>query len=109
MRQRAGQCFPLDLVATVTAYDVNGKVIPGIQFDQVKVAASDGTAVKESPLTIKATLTDPTLLQKMDRVKFSVRAANNVNDKVHELRSTQYLRIKDIRLRLAGKVTADFN
>lgn len=105
----AESTIPLDLVATVTAYDVNGKVIPGIQFDQVKVAASDGTAVKESPLSIKAKLTDPTLLQKMDRVKFSVKAANNVNDKVHELRSTQYLRIKDIRLRLAGKVTADFN
>ena len=105
----AESTIPLDLVATVTAYDVNGKVIPGIQFDQVKVAASDGTALKESPLSIKATLTDPTLLQKMDRVKFSVKAANNVNDKVHELRSTQYLRIKDIRLRLAGKVTADFN
>lgn len=105
----AESTIPLDLVATVTAYDVNGKVIPGIQFDQVKVAASNGTAVKESPLTVKATLTDPALLQKMDRVKFSVKAANNVNDKVHELRSTQYLRIKDIRLRLAGKVTADFN
>ena len=75
----------------------------------MKVAASNGTAVKESPLTVKATLTDPALLQKMDRLKFSVKAAKDVNGKVHELCSTQYLRFADVRLYLTGKVIGDFN
>ena len=60
-------------------------------------------------MEISATLDDPTLLQKMDRLKFNVQAANDVNGKVHELCSTQYLRFADVRLYLTGKVIADFN
>ena len=45
----------------------------------------------------------------MDRLKFSVKAANDVNGQVHELCSTQYLRFADVRLYLTGKVIGDFN
>ena len=109
VKAKAQNTIPLDLEATITAYDVNNKVIPGIKFSLIKVPAGDGSTVKETEVEISATLDDPTLLQKMDRLKFNVQAANDVNGKVHELCSTQYLRFADVRLYLTGKVIADFN
>ncbi len=109
LKATAQNTIPLDLVATITAYDVNGDVVPGINFSEIKVPAGDGTNVKEAQVEISATLDEPSLLQKMDRLKFSVKAANDVNGQVHELCSTQYLRFADVRLYLTGKVIGDFN
>lgn len=109
LKATAQNTIPLDLVATITAYDVDGNVVPGIKFSEIKVPAGDGTNVKEKEVEISATLDKPSLLQKMDRLKFSVKAANDVNGKVHELCSTQYLRFADVRLYLTGKVIGDFN
>ena len=109
LKATAQNTIPLDLVATITAYDVNGDVVPGIKFSEIKVPAGDGTNVNEAQVEISATLDEPSLLQKMDRLKFSVKAANDVNGKVHELCSTQYLRFADVRLYLTGKVIGDFN
>ena len=109
LKATAQNTIPLDLVATITAYDVDGNVVPGIKFSEIKVPAGDGTNVKEKEVEISATLDKPSLLQKMDRLKFSVKAANDVNGQVHELCSTQYLRFADVRLYLTGKVIGDFN
>lgn len=109
LKATAQNTIPLDLVATITAYDVDGNVVPGIKFSEIKVPAGDGTNVNEAQVEISATLDEPSLLQKMDRLKFSVKAANDVNGKVHELCSTQYLRFADVRLYLTGKVIGDFN
>ena len=109
LKATAQNTIPLDLVATITAYDVDGNVVPGINFSEIKVPAGDGTNVNEAQVEISATLDEPSLLQKMDRLKFSVKAANDVNGKVHELCSTQYLRFADVRLYLTGKVIGDFN
>lgn len=109
LKATAQNTIPLDLVATITAYDVNGNVVPGINFSEIKVPAGDGTNVNEAQVEISATLDEPSLLQKMDRLKFSVKAANDVNGQVHELCSTQYLRFADVRLYLTGKVIGDFN
>ena len=106
----AENTIPLDLIVTIEAYDVNNKLMPGIRFDQATVGASEnGIDVKQTPITINAKLDNPALLSQMDRLKFHVKAANDVNGKTYELRSTQYLRIDDIRLRLSGQVTADLN
>ena len=106
----AENTIPLDLIVTIEAYDVNDKLMPGIRFDQATVGASEnGIDVKQTPITINAKLDNPALLSQMDRLKFHVKAANDVNGKTYELRSTQYLRIDDIRLRLSGQVTADLN
>ena len=109
LKATAQNTIPLDLVATITAYDVDGNVVPGINFSEIKVPAGDGTNVNEAQVEISATLDEPSLLQKMDRLKFSVKAANDVNGQVHELCSTQYLRFADVRLYLTGKVIGDFN
>lgn len=109
LKATAQNTIPLDLVATITAYDVNGNVVPGIKFSEIRVPAGDGTNVKEAEVEIAATLDEPSLLQKMDRLKFSVKAASDVNGQVHELCSTQYLRFADVRLYLTGKVIGDFN
>ena len=109
LKATAQNTIPLDLVATITAYDVDGNVVPGINFSEIRVPAGNGTSVNEAQVEISATLDEPSLLQKMDRLKFSVKAANDVNGQVHELCSTQYLRFADVRLYLTGKVIGDFN
>ena len=63
----------------------------------------------ETPITLDATLSDPNLLKKVDRLIFKVRADNKETTESHELVSTQFLRMANIKLRLKGAVTADFN
>ena len=99
---------------------MDGRVINGIVFTPAKVNAGSGKSVvdangassfevKETPIVLEATLSDPNLLKKVDRLIFKVRADNKETNESHELVSTQFLRMANIKLRLKGAVTADFN
>lgn len=107
----AQNTIPLDLVVTLEAIGLDGKVIPGITFTEAKVKAGSGDLTKptETPIEIEATLSDPTLLSKVDKLIFKVTADNKETTQSHKLISTQYLRVANIKLRLKGAVTADFN
>ncbi len=112
----ANSTIPLDLTVHLDAYDVNGKAISGITFtdpatgkDAIVKGSADGTSVQATELTIEANLSDPSLLKKLDRIYFKVRAANEEDTTSQKLVSTQYLKFNDIRLRLKGQVIADFN
>ncbi len=112
----ANSTVPLDLTVHLDPVDVNGNTISGITFtdpatgkDAVVKGSSDGTSVQNTELTIEANLTDPSLLKKLDRIYFKVRAANEDDTTSQKLVSTQYLKFNDIRLRLKGQVIADFN
>lgn len=106
-----GNTIPLNLEATVVALDAAGNEMSGVTFGVVDVKA--GTGDLDSPVTsevnIDGTLADPYLLGKIDRLKFKVKSAADESDRTHRLYSTQYLEVKDIRLRLKGQVVADFN
>lgn len=102
--------IPLDLTASMEAVDENGNPVPGIHFSQADVPASvDGTTGAKADVTIDATLDDPYLLKKADRLKVKVKSVANQEGKTHKLYSTQYLEVKDIKVRLTGKIIADFN
>lgn len=102
--------IPLDLTAGMVAVDENGNSVPGIHFSQADIPASvDGTTEVKADVTIDATLDDPYLLKKVDRFKVKVKSVANQEGKTHKLYSTQYLEVKDIKVRLTGKVIADFN
>lgn len=109
----AKNAIPLDLEATIEAYGVDGKVIKGINFDKVIINAgpdekeNGAWKVNETNMEINATLDDPKLLQKVDKLKFNIHAASSIENK--RLVSDQYLKINDVRLRLKGSVVADFN
>ena len=100
--------IPLRLVIGLEARDVNGNVIPGITFTEATAEAGDGTNEKASVLTLTAKLTHEDDLSKIDRIHFKVHAASG-NDGSHNLVSTQYLKLNDIKVRVEGGVIADFN
>ena len=102
--------IPLDLVAEIYAVDVNNNKIEDIHFDKALIAPStDGLTEKRTDVTISARLSDPTLLQKIDRLFFKVHAESGVTETSHKLMSTQYLQFKEIKLNLDGQVTGNFN
>ena len=108
----AENTIPLDLKATISAYDMNDKPIPGIQFEEVDVKAGGGTdaTAVTTALTIKATLTDPNLLKKLDKLEFKINAASEAtSNATHKLVSTQYVQLKNVKLKLVGQIVADFN
>lgn len=108
----AENTIPLDLKATISAYDMNGNLIPGIQFDEVDVKAGGGTdaTAVTTALTIKANLTDRNLLKKLDKLEFKINAASEAtSNATHKLVSTQYVQLKNVKLKLIGQIVADFN
>lgn len=116
----AENAIPLDLLVTLEALDVDGNPIPGITFTTARVNAGSGETtlnangepewkVTETPLEIEADLASPDLLSKVDKLVFKVNADNKETTQSHKLISTQYLRVANIKLRLKGAVTADFN
>ena len=91
---------------------MNDKLIPGIQFEEVDVKAGGGTdaTAVTTALTIKATLTDPNLLKKLDKLEFKINAASEAtSNATHKLVSTQYVQLKNVKLKLVGQIVADFN
>ncbi len=109
----AENTIPLDLKATISAYDMYDNLIPGIQFEEVDVKAGGGTdaTAVTTALTIKATLTDPNLLKKLDKLEFKINAASSdaTATATHELLSNQYVQLKNVKLKLVGQIVADFN
>lgn len=108
----AENTIPLDLKATISAYDMYENLIPGIQFEEVDVKAGGGTdaTAVTTALTIKATLTDPNLLKKLDKLEFKINAASEAtSNATHKLVSTQYVQLKNVKLKLVGQIVADFN
>ena len=108
----AENTIPLDLKATISAYDMYDNLIPGIQFEEVDVKAGGGTdaTAVTTALTIKATLTDPNLLKKLDKLEFKINAASEAtSNATHKLVSTQYVQLKNVKLKLVGQIVADFN
>ncbi len=109
----AKNAIPLDLKATIVAYGLDGKAINDIHFDEVIIKAgpdekeNGAWKTNETELEINATLDDPKSLSKVDKLKFNINAASSIENK--RLVSDQYLKFTNVRLRLKGAVTADFN
>ena len=103
--------IPLQLLGSIRAVDVNGEELPGVRFSEVRIAAGSGDVdhPATSSLVVEATLDNPYDLKKVDRLFFKVHAASAEAEGNHSLVSTQYLRLTNIRLRLLGRIIADFN
>lgn len=103
--------IPLELIGNVEAVDVDGNLLPNVHFDEIHIGAGTGDVDRPvtSAVNIEATLSDPYELKKVDRLFFHVHAASAADDGSHTLVSTQYLRLTNVRLRLLGRIIADFN
>lgn len=112
---------PLQLIASGTAIDVNGHEIPGITISEALVQPANAAdsyatdaqiaqAAVTTPITLNLNLSDPNLLKKLDRINLRIQAEGIRADNTSgTLSSKQYIQINNIRLKLVGQVTADFN
>jgi len=111
--------IPLGLIASIKALDVNGVEIEGIHFNEAHVSAlqngetnvnaQTGKAETLTTITLTAQLDDRSLLSRVDKLVFRLRADSEVGDQTRTLNSDQYLRFDNIRLRLSGQVVGNFN
>lgn len=102
--------IPLRLLAHITATDLSGNTIEGIRFTPATIeAGGDDGQPTSTDITLEALLDDPADLSRVDRLRFRIEAASGENVAEHQLYSTQYLQFTQIKLRLIGKVTANFN
>ena len=53
-------------------------------------------------------MSDPQAVKLLDALEFRVHAASSASGS-QELSSRQYMKIKDLRLRLGGQIVGDFN
>ena len=77
--------------------------------DYVVIPASANETTTKKSLELNAELAVPENLSKVDRFRFKVETANTEIAKSHKLISSQYLKLNNIKLRLKGGITIDFN
>ncbi len=100
--------IPLDLNLSLTPIDVAGREMPGVHITRAVAAAAaqDGTPTS-TDVVLNVKLDNAADLQRLDKLLFRVEA--EAEEAEGDLRSDQYLRVKDLRIRLLGPVTANFN
>lgn len=97
--------IPLDLTARLIPVGKDGKEIPGIKVTPAAIRAGDAQGVT-TPIEIAVKLENRADLKKLDMIKFRIEAAAAGQG---EFTSKQWLQVKDVRIKLMGTVTADFN
>lgn len=97
---------PLDLIAKISPIDINGQQIPGIEVTDAIIKAAHDEQIETTPIELRVTLANRSDLRKLDQIEFRIEASSNASG---ALNSEQYIHVKDIRLKLNGQVTADFN
>jgi hypothetical protein len=107
----AANTVPLDLVVEIIPIDVNGAVISGISVESAAIAAGSSKTANpvESTLSIKLTPATPADVSRIDKLRLKVKASASGLASGEELLSTQYVELKDLRLKLNGKIIANFN
>ncbi len=101
--------IPLDLKAHLIALDINGNEIKEIKISDaiVKSGTANGTI---TAVELDASFSSPSDLSRIDKLQFRVDAEANIPEgSKSALVSTQYLQVKDMRLRLKGQVIGNFN
>jgi len=98
--------IPLDLLAKIVPVDVDGNPLPGITVNDANVAAAQNGQPTSTNIELTITLANRSDLRLLDKLRFRIEALSVDSD---SLSSDQYLIVKDIRLKLNGQVTADFN
>lgn len=108
---------PANLILEATPLGVDGNDISNlVEVDIVKgtvVASTDGATVKESPLEVKISEKQKDGLQKLDGLSFKVLGkATDGETSVTGITlnaEKHTLKLKDIKIKLVGKVIGDFN
>lgn len=102
----ATNTIPLQLHVTAKAYDTEGREIPGITVSDATIAPAAGGQATTSDIELNVRLANRADLKRLEEIKFEVTASADASD---ALNSAQYLRLDNMRLRLDGPITGDFN
>lgn len=102
----ATSTIPLQLHVTAKAYDTEGREIPGITVSDATIAPAAGGQATTSDIELNVRLANRADLKRLEEIKFEVTASADASD---ALNSAQYLRLDNMRLRLDGPITGDFN
>lgn len=102
----AENTIPLDLTVELIPKDVNGNVISGIEIGTAVAAAGAKDTPKMTPLSITLKANNPADVSKLDKIEFKIYCKSVSAD---ELYSNQYIQMKEIRIKLNGKIVGDFN
>lgn len=94
--------IPLDLIAELTAKDVDGNPIPSIEITKQSVPANAVTDV-----VFKMICHNPADFSKLDKLTFKIKG--KAEDATGELMSNQSLQVKNMRIKLTGQVVGNFN
>ena len=109
----ADNAIPLKLEikdSNVTPKDVNGKQIDGVKVTVTGVIAEskDGVAASTSQLAIAIEETTEGAMNKVDGIEFKVTAVPGQATNV-QLRSDQWVQLKEIKLRVPNGIKVDLN
>lgn len=105
--------IPLGLTLKVSALDEEGRTLPGVQFNEAQIAAASG--LDDEPATGNIEIVgkidkSQSKLSQIDRFVFRIEAnSGEATGTGRQLTSKQYVQLRNVRLRLNGNVTADFN
>ncbi|MEG2156642.1 MAG: hypothetical protein RRY07_02505 [Bacteroidaceae bacterium] len=103
--------IPLDLLVKLVPIDVNGKEISKnlLEVSEATIKAAPLTGDKtETKITLTLTAKQKGVVSKLDKFKFKITAKSEIEGN-GELMSDQYIELKDLRLKLNGKIIANFN
>lgn len=114
---QVSNCVPAFLNLEATPIDVQGNEIPASELEVavtgIVAASQDGVSPATSPLSIKITQKSTGALKKLDGISFKVQGkASNDGQKVTGITLNaehHTLKFTEIKVKLVGKVIADFN
>lgn len=106
---KALSTIPFDLDATVIPLDEEGRALSGVKVNVNVIKGAANNQVAETPLKLTLVASNPDLLRQLHKIKFAVKASAGTDIQGAQLRSDQYLQLQDARIKVSGKVIADFN
>lgn len=109
--------MPDSLFATVIPYDTAGNVITDLIVvpSTVNAGRIDNSTVppktleRMSQLRIDITAKNPSAVSRIDKLMFHIESVTTKDTEPSPYYSDQYIRVRNLRLRLKGKIVANFN
>lgn len=109
VRADVASTVPLDLDMVVEPLDEAGKRLEGVEVSVTHIPAAKDGAELVSPLTATLTAPNPDLFRRLKRMRYTVQAKAGQNVAGAQLRSDQYLQIRNARITVKGAMVGDFN
>ena len=102
--------LPLSLNIAGKAYDIDGNLIEGISIttDQIILAGNQDGTEKETLIRLSLKFEKNTF-NLLDRIDLNVNGEIKQNERSKQLNARQYLKFVNMRFKLDGKATIDFN